>query len=343
MVLKRWIPATRRLAGFLALFTAFSTAVAAPDYELKFATLAPEGTAWMDVVKAWGSDLEEQSGGRLALKIYPGGIQGDEPDVLKKIRFGQLHGGAFSGYGIGRIHSPARVLEIPFLFSSLEEVDVVREQYMPAFRQGFRDRGYELLGWMEVGPVHFFSRDPIGSLEDLRKRKIWLWQGDPLAEAWFRAAGISPVPLSITDVYTSLSTGLIDTVYSTPLAATALQWYTKVEYMTGVPMANGIGALVVSRRFFDRLPQDLQALLSRSAEETGRKLTALTREESATSVAVLEKEGIAVVLKPEDLDPAEVEQIGARAAAIFTGSNYIPLPLFERTRQFLYEYRRQAR
>ena len=342
MVLRRWIRLTWGLAGFLALCFAASAAVAAPAYTLKFATLAPEGTAWMDVVKAWGEDLEKQSGGRLVLKVYPGGIQGDEPDVLKKIRFGQLSGGAFSGYGIGRIHSPARVLEIPFLFSNVEEVDVVREQYMPAFKQGFRDRGYELLGWMEVGPVHFFSREPIGSLEDLRKRKIWLWQGDPLAEAWFRAAGISPVPLSITDVYTSLSTGLIDTVYSTPLAATALQWYTKVQYMTGLPMANGIGALVVSRRFFDRLPHDLQELLSRTAEETGSKLTTLTREESDTSIAVLEREGIEVVLRPEDLDPVEVEQIGSRAAAIFTGSNYIPMPLFERTRQFLYEYRKRA-
>ena len=340
MVLNRRLLAAALLG--LLLCANVPALFAAPAHVLKFATLAPEGTAWMEIVEAWGERLEQESEGRLTLKIYPGGIQGDEPDVLKKMRFGQLQGGAFSGYGIGRIHSPARVLEMPFLFDTLEEVDLVRQEYMPAFRQGFLDRGYVLLGWMEVGPIHFFSHEPIASLDDLRRRKIWLWQGDPLAEAWFRAAGISPVPLSITDVYTSLSTGLIDTVYATPLAATALQWYTRVNYMTGMPMANGIGALVVSRRFFDRLPRDLQELLSRTADETASELTALTREESADGIAVLEREGIEVVLNRGDLDPAEVERIAAHAAGLITGSNYIPLPLFERTRQFLHDHRQRT-
>jgi TRAP-type C4-dicarboxylate transport system substrate-binding protein len=136
--------------------------------------------------------------------------------VLRKIRFGQLHGGAFTGYGIGHFYSPARALELPFLFNSLDEVDYVRERFMPDVEQGYRDNGYELLGWMEVGLVRFFSKNPLYSVDDLRRQRIWQWQGDPMGQAFFDASGIRPVPLSIIDVYTSLSTGLIDTVACRP-------------------------------------------------------------------------------------------------------------------------------
>ena len=199
---------------------------AAPEYTIKFATLAPSGTTWMNLLEEWDRDLRARSNGRIGFKFYPGGVQGDEPDVLKKMRFNQLQGGAFTGYGIGRMYSPARVLELPFLFNNTDEIDFIRQQFTDEFKQGFKDNGYTLLGWMEVGFVHMFSREPIRSLEDMKTRRVWLWQGDPLGQAFFKASGISPVPLSIMDVYTSLSTGLIDTVYSPPLGAFALLWFT---------------------------------------------------------------------------------------------------------------------
>ena len=137
---------------------------------------------------------------------------------------------------------------------------------MPEIRAGFRKNDYELLGWMEIGFIRFFSRTPINSMDELKKRRIWLWQGDPLGAAFFTASNIAPVPLPITEVFTSLSTGLIDTVIAPPLGAIALQWFTKTPYMTEVPMADGIGGLVVSGKFFNRLPKDLQELLLRTGE-----------------------------------------------------------------------------
>jgi TRAP-type C4-dicarboxylate transport system substrate-binding protein len=318
----------------------FNTASAERIYELKFATLAPSGTTWVNLLEDWAEQVKQESNGRLVFKIYPGGVQGDEPDVLKKIRFGQLQGGAFTGYGIGHIFSPTRVLELPFLFSGIDEIDYVRNRLMPEIAQGYRDNGYELLGWMEVGYVYFFSRYPISSLDDLKQRRIWLWQGDPLGSAFFEASGLAPVPLSIIDVYTSLSTGLIDTVYTPPLGAIALQWFTKTQYITNVPMANGIGSLVVSRRFYQNLPQDLQKLLKRTGEETGEKLIAATRQDNIVALETLQEKGMVLVTDTGGLEAsAEVAAITTRAAQNLMGNGYIPRAVVDKVNFWLQEYR----
>jgi TRAP-type C4-dicarboxylate transport system substrate-binding protein len=331
----------RKLFAVLLLSAmAFTTASAERVYQLKFATLAPAGTTWVNLLEEWAEQVKQESNGRLVFKIYPGGVQGDEPDVLKKIRFGQLQGGAFTGYGIGHIFSPTRVLELPFLFNNIEEIDYVRMQLMPEIAQGYRDNGYELLGWMEVGYIYFFSKHPIKSLDDLKHRRIWHWQGDPLGSAFFQASGLAPVPLSIIDVYTSLSTGLIDTVYTPPLGAVALQWFTKTQYITDVPMANGIGSLVVSRRFFQNLPQDLQKLLKRTGEETGKKLIAATRADNVAALETLQEKGMELVVDTDDLESnAEVAAITTRAAQNLMDNGYIPRPIVDKVNFWLHEYR----
>ncbi len=309
------------------------------QYTLKFATLAPIGSAWMNLMEAWAAEVKTKSNGRLTFKFYPGGVQGDEPDVLKKMRFGQLQGGAFTGHGIGEIYSPARVLEMPFLFKTHGEIDYVRKQFMPEIEKGFRANGYELLGWFEVGFVHFFSKVAINSLDDLKKRRIWLWQDDHLIEAMFAASDLAPIPLSITDVFTSLSTGLIDTVPCTPLAAIGLQWFTKTEYMTKIPMSNAISALVASNRFFEKLPADLQALLKETGRKAGDRLIQVTREDNSRSLAVLQKKGLKFVFGEEDVDIDELIAIRDGAAVMLAKDGYIPKEVFERTKSLLEEYR----
>ncbi|MEZ5540951.1 MAG: TRAP transporter substrate-binding protein DctP [Pseudomonadota bacterium] len=331
--LKRWLTAL--------LLTACSTAPAFAErtWELKFATLAPAGTTWVKLLEDWGEQVKAASGGRLVFKIYPGGVQGDEPDVLRKIRFGQLQGGAFTGYGIGQIYSPARVLELPFLFEGIDEIDYVRERLMPSIEQGYRDSGYELVGWMEVGYIYFFSKEPIATLDNLRQRRIWFWQGDPLGKAFFDAAGLAPVPLSIIDVYTSLSTGMIDTVYAPPLGAIALQWFTKTQYITNVPMANGIGSLVVSRRFFQNLPQDLQTLLRRTGAETGNRLIAATRADNLEALALMKERGMILVDADASLVSGDIEKISQQAGRELMATGYIPEAVLTRVNGWLTEFR----
>lgn len=328
----------KRLAFFLLLLCAF-TARADEPYVLKFATLAPAGSTWMNVITEWAGKVEKESQGRLKFKFYPGGVSGDEPDMIRKIRFGQIHGAAMTGHGIGSIYSPARVLEIPFLFRNYEEVDYVRAQMMPEIRAGFRKNDYELLGWMEIGFIRFFSRTPINSMDDLKKRRIWLWQGDPLGAAFFTASNIAPVPLPITEVFTSLSTGLIDTVIAPPLGAIALQWFTKTPYMTEVPMADGIGGLVVSGKFFNRLPKDLQELLLRTGNEASEKLLHETRKDNEKSLGVLKQNGVTFTLGWKDIKEADVISIRDRAAADLAKSGYIPAEVYDRARKALAEYR----
>jgi TRAP-type C4-dicarboxylate transport system substrate-binding protein len=324
-------------AVFLLLFL-FPDAHAEEAYVLKFATLAPQGSTWMNIITDWANKVEKESQGRLKFKLYGGGVSGDEPDVLRKIRFGQLQGGAMTGHGIGYIYSPTRVLEIPFLFRSYDEVDHVRAQLMPEIREGFRQNDFELLGWMEVGFIQLFSRTPIYSIDDLKKRRIWLWQGDPLGTAFFAASGLSPVPLPITEVFSSLSTGLIDTTIAPPLGAIALQWFTKTPYMTSMPVMDGIGGLIVSRKFFDGLPNDLQQLLRRTGEEAGTRLLVETRRDNEKSLSVLKQHGVTFTSEWKDKDSV-LYDLRDRAAAMLAKDGYIPAPFYEEARKSLNDYR----
>lgn len=333
--------------GFPALVLMFFLLLAAQNvlaekiYTLKFATLLPTGTAWTKTLDNWIKDVEQKSQGRLKFKLYPGGIMGDEPDVLRKIRKGQLHGGLFSGYGIGRIYSPARILELPFLFKNTDESDYVRNQLMPEIESGFRNHGFELIGWPEVGSIHFFSKHKIQSIADMKKSRIWLWQGDPLGEALFAASDIKPVPLSIIDVYSQLSAkhGSIDTVYMSTFGAIALQWYSKVQYATHISVTNAIGAVVVSNKFYNKLPVDLQQLLRTSGITASDIIRQQTRKENIKSKQLLIDNGIEFLWDWNTTDMNEFIEIRDKAAAHLIKTDYIPQDFFDKTRDHLENYR----
>ncbi len=327
----------------LIFLLAVSNNSMAKTYTLKFATLMPTGTAWSKILDNWVTDVEKKSGGRIKFKMYSGGVMGDEPDVIRKIRMGQLQGGLFTGYGIGRIYSPARVLEMPFLFKNVNESNYIRKQIMPEIKTGFRKNGFELLGWPEIGFIHFFSTKPITSLDDIRKLHIWLWQGDPLGEAFFKAANIDPIPLSIMDVYTQLSArhGSINTVYTSTFGAIALQWYSKLKYASRIPLTNAIGGIVVSNRFFNRLPADLQQLLKSTGKKVGDDLRLDARKQNIKSTGILEKNGIKFMFGWEDVSINEILAIRDKAAAYLEQTGYIPAKLFTKVRKLLAAYRKQ--
>jgi len=321
---------------------AFSTSLHAEQvHTLKFATLIPTGTSWTTILDDWIKEVETKSGGRIKFKMYPGGIMGDEPDVLRKMRKGQLHGGLFTGYGIGRIYSPARVLEVPFLFKNITESDYVRDKLMSDIEIGFRKNGFKLLGWPEVGFIHFFSKHRIDSLEDVQMSRIWLWQGDPLGEAFFNASGVSPVPLSIIDVYTQISAkhGSVDTVYISPFGAIALQWHTKLKYGTIMPLTNAIGALTITNRFYNRLPEDLKNLLVTTGKIASDKIRMQARIENEKSLQILKDSGIEFLWSKEDIEFDTIIELRNKAAKYLEDTNYIPKQLFSRVEELLAEIR----
>ena len=337
MVLKASLSITKLL---LVLLCCIPFAQAEKTYTLKFATLIPPDTAWVNSIEKWSEELKTKSNNRLQLKIYPGGVMGDEPDVLRKMRSQQLHGAFFTGYGIGRIYPPARVLEMPFLFKNTNESDYVRNRIMPSIEDGFRKKGYELVGWPEVGFLHFFSKHPINSLDELKTRRIWLWQGDPMGEAFASAAGVSPIPLSIMDVYTQLSAkhGSIDTVYNSPFGALAMQWHTKLKYASNIPMTNGIGGIVISQRFFKKLPSDLQNLLRDTGKIIAEEINQDARRDNEKSLALLKQSGITFGWEWTDKEKQQMLDLRNQAASTLNESGYIPEKYFTEVKNILNEY-----
>jgi TRAP-type C4-dicarboxylate transport system substrate-binding protein len=315
MVLKRI------LLMILLIVFAFSQSAFSKKYVIKFATLAPEGSTWLKVMEELNEDVSAATNGEVVFKIYPGGIQGDEKDVLRKIRLGQLHSAGFTGVGLGEILSEARILDSPMLFRTNEEVDYVTSLLYEDFSRRFEEEGYVLLGWTEVGFVYVYGNDPILSLQDLKGTKMWMWEGDPIAEATFSALGVSPIPLSITDVLTSLQTNLIEAVYTSPLACVTLQWYTRVKYMMDYPLADAAGAVLVSKKMFDKLPENYQNLLREKGRQYMKKLVDLSRQDNEESVELMKKNGISVVEVPAE-NLGEFMKAGADARQNLVGKLY---------------------
>ena len=327
---------------FLALLTALCipaqgaepSAADKPEFLIKFAALAPEGSTWIKTMRALDVRLREKSGGRVGLLIYPGGIAGDELDVLRKIRIGQIHCAGFGGLGLTQILPEVRILDLPFLFRNAEETDRVHEALQDHFAKGFEERGFEFLGWTEAGNVHLFSKKPIHILDDLSGCKVWTWSGDPVARKTFEAMGLHPIPLAATDVTTALSTGMIDTVYGPPLVAIALQWHAYTRAMTSLPLAHSTVAALVSKRFYKKLPDDLARMVKDEFQQAMARLTSDLREQTRKEIQVLEESGMQIVRMPEGEALNGFYRIHERVARELTGNLY-PETLLEQVYDIL--------
>ena len=282
---------------------------------IKFATLAPEGSTWINIMKDLNQELKKETQGQLGFKIYPGGVAGDEKDVLRKIRIGEMQAGGFTGVGLGAIAPEVRILDSPWLFKNTAEVDFVRKAFRPEFEKAFLDGGFVLLGWTDLGFVHFFSKNPFSTLDSLQKDKVWIWEGDPIAEAAFNAFGISPIPLSELDVMTSLQTGMIDTVYGPPLAVTALQWFTKTRYIDPVSLAYASGAVLISKTAFEHLPPDQKKILKKVSSIYLNRLNTLSRKENDAAIAALQKQGLILSPMPPSKTMKLYSALGDKARA----------------------------
>ncbi|MGD9898188.1 MAG: TRAP transporter substrate-binding protein DctP [Calditrichaceae bacterium] len=289
---------------------------------IKFATLAPDGSTWMTIMKDFSSEIEKLTNGQVKFKIYPGGVQGDDKDVLRKMRINQLHSAGFTGVGLGEILPEVRILDSPFLFRNHEEVDYVSGKFFDRFAKGFEEKGYILLGWAEVGFVYIYTNKPVHDAGDLKGVKMWMWEGDPLAEATFKAFDVNAIPLSVTDVMTSLQTGLIDGVYISPLACVGFQWFTKVKYVLDVPLANSNGAVLISKKIFEKLSPEQQKIVRETGIKYFTELVRLSRRDNQKSIDEMLKYGI----KREKIGDPEIlskfEEIGKKARRDLVGRLY---------------------
>lgn len=305
---------------------------------IKFATLAPEGSTWMKIMHAFDDELRARTENRVGFKFYPGGVQGDEMDVLRKIRNGQLHAGGFTGFGLGAVASEFRAIEVPFMFRNVEEVDHVREKLDGHYKKIFEEKGFYLLGWADVGFIYLYSNTPIRSPQELQAAKVWTWSGDKLAELFFKAFNVSPIPLALPDVLTSLQMGVVDAVYAPPLACIALQWFTRVKYMTNVPITYGFGAMLVSTKALSKVdPGDIKILQELAAKHS-RELIDKTRVQNIEAIDEIRSEGVEVL----QVDPKTYDtffETGRSAWGDGVGSLY-PQALLDQVSATVEEFRR---
>ena len=313
-----------------------------PKVLLKLATIAPRGSFMTQVINEMDTQIRQQTNNEVGIKLYYGGVQGDEEDVLRKVRLGQLHGGSFTGHGLGMIVSEVRVTELPFVFQNYDETDYVRNHLKEYMTRLFDEKGYIVLGWNEIGFVYTFSKVPINSVEVAQQQKWWQWEGDPISQAMFDALEITPIPLSITDVMTSLSTKLIDTASITPYGAVAFHWYDRFEYMSEYPVTNVQGATIVSKRVWNKVSPESQKKIITLCQPNFDRLNAHSRVQDKKSIAVLKKSGIKISAFDEDGGTEELDfilSISKKARENLVGKLYSQ-ELLDQTLSLLDDYRK---
>jgi len=282
----------------LALLAA--AAIQAHAVTLKLATVAPDGTTWMTEMRKGADEIAERTGGRVKFKFYPGGVMGNDNSVMRKIRVGQLQGGAFPAGSLAGVFPDTLIYSLPFLFRSYEEVDYVRQRVDPLIREGVEKNGFVVLGISEGGFAYMMCKDPLSKVADLKGQKVWLPEGDVIAATVFRMTGVTPVSLPLGDVYTGLQTGLVDTVGISPMAAIAFQWHTSVRYLTDAPLVYLAGMLVVDKKAFSRLDPADQAVVREVMGRTFAQLDRLNRRDNAEARRALLNQGIQFVTPSPD-------------------------------------------
>ncbi len=270
--------------------------------EIKVATIAPDGSSWMREMRAGAEEIRDLTDGRTTIKFYPGGVMGNESQVLRKIRIGQLHGGAFTAGGIGERYAGFNLYGIPLLFQSLDEVDYVRARLDTKLQAGLADAGFISFGFIEGGFAQLMANEPIGRVEDMRRRKVWSPEGDPIGFRVLEAMSLSPVVLPPTDVLTGLQTGLLDVVAASPVVALVLQWHTKVKYVTDLPVSYALGIFAVDSRVFNRLSSADQEVVRTVMGAVMTSLDGQARQDDLQARAVLVQSGLEFVhVDPEHI------------------------------------------
>ncbi len=278
-----------------------SESSAQPRHLFKIATLAPEGSVWMQKFHDFTNEVTELSNGKIAFKVYPGGIMGDDLAMYRKMRVGQIHGGGFTMTGISRVVPDFRVLALPFLFNSYDEVDVVKNGILPQFVNKFQEKKLELIAMTEVGFVYAMGTSPLLTIKNLRDGKCWSPTGDPLTSTFLSTIGITPIQLSIPDVLTSLQTGLVDTVFNSLYGSIILQWFTKAKYITETPYGYAYGVFLLDKRPFSKLSKQDQQLIQKSADKHFSILMDKTRQSNIGSRQTLIDHGVQFVQTEESV------------------------------------------
>jgi TRAP-type C4-dicarboxylate transport system substrate-binding protein len=286
--------------GTLAAVLALSQPAGSAD--LKIATVAPEGSQWMQDIRAASAEIKGRTQGRVVIKLYGGGVMGSEKQVLRKMRIGQLQGGAFTAGAIAERYPDIVVYGLPMIFRSQDEVDFVRSRMDAKLIRGLEQAGLVTFGFAGGGFARIFANRPVVTTADMRGQKIWLPDGDRISSAALQALQLSPVGLPVTDVLTGLQTGLLDVVAAPPVGVIALQWHTRLKFMTTEPLMYTMGMMAIDAGAFGKLSTADQAAVRDVMSATYRRFDQQSRRDNTAAEEALLKSGIRRV----DANPTEV-------------------------------------
>ncbi|UCF48453.1 MAG: TRAP transporter substrate-binding protein DctP [Myxococcales bacterium] len=268
---------------------------AASPIIIRFASLAPPGSAFMKVMKAWNRSLKQQTENRVELRFYSGGSQGDERDFIRKVRAGQMDAAGVSTTGLGMVARPVLVLTAPGMITEYDQLERAREQLSERFAKLFKDNGFVMLAWGEAGKNRIFSMEKFARPEDLKTLRPWAWKDDPVFAGFVSTIGANPIRVGANEVYGGLQTRMLDTVPSSALTAVALQWYTRLNYMAKENFGIIVGGSLMKQEKFDELTDHDQKALLETSERAARANDKLARRDDDRAYASLVKRGITEV------------------------------------------------
>ncbi len=305
---------------------------------LKLGSLAPDGSTWHKSLQKMAAAWAEISKGEVELKIYAGGVAGNETVMLRKLRIGQLHAGAFTNVGLLEIDPSAQVLTVPALIRTYEELDEVMTKMTPEFERRIVARGFHVLCWAEAGWSRLFTKTPLTNPDDVGKFKMFAWEGDPAAVDVYRAGGFNPVVVASTDVLPSLQTGLLTGFPSTALGALALQWFGLAPNMLDVPWAPLMAGMIVSDAAWQTVPQAYRAPMLAACRTVGAEMKAEVRRQDTKAIEVMQKYGLTV----HKVDEATRLRWIQKAISMYPviRAKVVPPEIFDQTKAIVEAYRK---
>ncbi len=337
---RRLLAATAAITILLVLTVFFSTPVMG-QITVKMATLAPNGSSWHLIIQEAADKWKKVSNGRVIVNIYPGGVAGDDPDVVRKMKLGTLHAGVLTAVGVAEIDKSVYALGIPMMYASYDEVYSVLEKMRPILEANLQKQGFVVLNWAEGGWVHYFSQKPVATPDDLKKLKLFAWAGDPDSVEIMKALGFNPVPLPSTEIATALQTGLVNAVPVPPQVAVLTQYYSYAKNMTDLNWELLLGATLIDRRVWERIPADLHAPLLEVMQEAGKKLRDEIRKADESAVQAMKKRGLNVV--PVDAKAREAWIKVAESVYPRIRGRIVPASAFDEALRYRDEYRQRLK
>jgi TRAP-type C4-dicarboxylate transport system substrate-binding protein len=268
---------------------------AAQNVLVKMATLVPDGSSWHLILKETAEEWRKLSRGKVSVRLFAGGVAGDDPDVVRKMRLGTLQAGVLTSVGVAEIDKSVYALGIPLMYRDYDEVYHVLEKMRPRLEASLEEKGFVVLNWADGGWVHFFAQEPVATPDDLRALKLFTWAGDPRSVEVWRSAGFNPVPLPATEIATALQTGLVNALGCPPQVAVISQYYNHAKNMTALPWQLLLGATLINKSTWERIPAELRPPLLEAARKAGMRLQAEIRKSGERDVEAMKKRGLNVV------------------------------------------------